>query len=170
MGFGGIDKELYLEFSEFFYSLGFFGELIMVFLVTALLWNRIGGTGDLLIYFIGLIVNQVFNRLLKPLLKSPRPSDPIKFLASEHFMKNSNAYGMPSGHSQSVFFSLTYLYFVIGKFYPWLCFASLIGFATICERYIYHNHTLMQLFVGALVGTVIGYTVFEAKKIIKISL
>jgi len=156
MALQGIDKELYLEFSEFFYSLGFFGELILALLSTGLLWDR---TADLLVYYIGLILNQGLNRILKPLLKSPRPSDPIKFLASEHFMKNSNAYGMPSGHSQSVFYSLTYLYMTIGG--KWIWFAAFIGVATLIERWIYHNHTLAQLFGGAVLGA--GFAYFMVK-------
>ena len=157
MALEGIYEELTLELKEFFNSIGFFGELIMVFLVTGLLSNR---TIDLTVYYIGLVFSQLLNRILKPVLKGTRPSNPIKFLASEHFTKKSNTYGMPSGHSQSVFYSLTYLYFVLGKFYPWLCFASIIGIATIIQRWVHHNHTILQLFAGAVLGSLFGYSVF----------
>jgi len=157
MALEGIYGELTLELKEFFNSIGFFGEVIMVLLTTGLLFNR---SIDLTVYFIGLLFSQLLNRLLKPVLKGMRPSNPIKFLASEHFTKNSNTYGMPSGHSQSVFYSITYLYFVLDKFYPWLYLATVIGIATIIERWVHHNHTIMQLFAGAVLGGILGYSVF----------
>jgi membrane-associated phospholipid phosphatase len=157
MALEGIYQELTLEVNEFFYSIGFFGELIMILLTTGLLFNQ---TIDLTVYYIGLLFNQLLNRLLKPVFKGARPSNPIKFLASEHFTKNSITYGMPSGHSQSVFYSLTYLYFALGKFYPWLCFAGVIGIATIIERLVHHNHTILQLLAGAVLGSLFGYSVF----------
>jgi hypothetical protein len=156
MNFRGTDKELLHEFSEFFYSLGFFSELILVFLVAALLSNRLS---DLIIYFIGISLNSLLNRTLKPLFKDLRPNHPVKFLASEQFIKNSNAYGLPSGHSQSSFFSVVYLYLTLHQFYPWTLLGCFIAFAMLIERWIFRNHTIIQLAAGAFVGVSFAWTI-----------
>jgi len=138
------------------YSLGFFGELILVLLVSA---NIYGSYSDLLIFYIGLMLNSLLNQILKPWIRSPRPSGPIKFLAHEKIMKDSNQYGLPSGHSQNVFYALTYLYLTIYKFYPWTLVGFLIGLATIYERWAFRNHTVVQLLAGAALGSAFAYAV-----------
>jgi len=154
MDFRGIDGEFFLELSEFFYSLGFFGELILIIFASVALRSRIS---DLIVYYIGICISALINRSAKPLFKDARPLHPIKFLASEHFVKNSNAYGLPSGHSQSVFFSITYLYLTLGQFYPWALAGLVVGLATFIERYVYHNHTISQLVIGAGLGAILAY-------------
>lgn len=156
MNFSKIDDVLLSKIVEFIYSLGFFGELILVLIVSA---NIYGSYSDLLIFYIGLILNSLFNQTLKPWIRSPRPSGPIKFLAHEKLMKDSNQYGFPSGHSQNVFYALTYLYLTIYKFYPWTFVGFLIGLTTIYERWAFRNHTVSQLLGGAVVGTAFAYAV-----------
>jgi len=164
MNFGGIDKEVYSEFSKFFYAVGFFSELIMIILVCALLFNQ---HFDLLFYVIGININGLINRTLKPLLKGRRPNDPVKFLNSEKFVKNSNAYGMPSGHSQSVFFSIVYLYLCTKQYVPWVILGLCIGALMFYERWVFHNHTAAQLVVGAALGFGVAYVTVYAKDYIK---
>jgi membrane-associated phospholipid phosphatase len=156
MNFGKIDEALLSKIIDFLYSLGFFGELILVFLVSA---NIYGSYSDLLIFYIGLMLNSLLNQTLKPWIKSPRPSGPIKFLAHEKIMKDSNQYGLPSGHSQNVFYALTYFYLTIYKFYPWTLVGCIIGLATIYERWAFRNHTAVQLLAGAALGSAFAYSV-----------
>jgi|LauGreStaDraftv2_3_1035109.scaffolds.fasta_scaffold00133_6 membrane-associated phospholipid phosphatase len=164
MNFGGIDKEIYSEFSKFFYAVGFFSELIMIILVCALLFNQ---HFDLIFYVIGININGLINRTLKPLLKGRRPNDPVKFLDSEKFVRNSNAYGMPSGHSQSVFFSIVYLYLCTKQYVPWVILGLCIGALMFYERWVFHNHTVAQLVVGAALGCGVAYITVYAKDYIK---
>ena len=57
--------------------------------------------------------------------------------------------GMPSGHAESAFIFgfLLYIYKIIPL---WLSF--FIGFIAIIDRIIYNKHTLIQIFVGLLLG------------------
>jgi membrane-associated phospholipid phosphatase len=70
---------------------------------------------------------------------------------------------MPSGHAQSAFYCAAFIFlslknWKITAFY--LIFALLICY----QRYIYKEHTLWQLFVGALVGLVMGFIAFKCAK------
>lgn len=149
---------------QMLYALGFFSEMIIVILCIYLLYDR--GTTDLLFFLVGILGSSVANRLLKPLFKDPRPARPIKFLESEEFprkidyTKNTNFYGMPSGHSQQVAFCLAYLYWVLPYESAQLRYGTLaIGAAMMFERWWFRNHTAMQLMVGLLVGVAFAYLV-----------
>jgi len=153
MGFLSVDKYI-----QFLYGIGFFGEFIMIFLVVSLIW---GQTGSLIFFFIGYILNVLINIVLKRLLREPRPIDPIAYLASEKgSMKGAKYYGMPSGHSQNVFYCISYLLNCIPRNIDWVLLSFMIGLITIWERYIFHNHTVMQLLVGAILGFVFGWIVY----------
>lgn len=149
MNFSKIDETLLLKFTEFLNSLGFFGELILFSIVSFVLYSDIP---DLLLFYIGLIANSFLNQTLKPWIKDPRPSNPIKFLADEKIMKGSNTYGLPSGHSQNVFYSLTFLYLTVQQLNVWTILSCIVGFMTVYERWAHRNHTLLQLFSGATIG------------------
>lgn len=64
---------------------------------------------------------------------------------------------MPSGHSQLTFFSIVYTYLVTNKFIPWTLLLLIIGCMTMYERYIFRNHTMLQLVSGAVLGSFIAY-------------
>jgi membrane-associated phospholipid phosphatase len=164
----------YLDFAALFqttvqmlYALGFFSEMIIVILCVYLFYNN--GV-DLFFFLAGIFGSSVANRLLKPLFKNPRPSRPIKFLESEElprkidYTKNTNFYGMPSGHSQQVAYCLTYLYLVLPDESWQLRYGTLaIGAAMMFERWWFRNHTAAQLMVGLLVGIAFGYLVVFAR-------
>jgi len=160
MNFSKIDETLLLKFTEFLNSLGFFGELILLCIVSFVLYSNIA---DLLVFYIGLIVNSFINQTLKPWIKNPRPTSPIKFLADEKLLKGSNSYGLPSGHSQNVFYSLTYLYLTVQQFNVWTILGGIIGVITIYERWSHRNHTLLQLIIGAALGCLFAFFVIYAR-------
>jgi membrane-associated phospholipid phosphatase len=161
MNFSKLDDVLLSKIVEFIYSLGFFSEIILVLLVSA---NIYKSYSDLLIFYIGLMLNSLFNQTLKTWIKSSRPSSPIKFLAGEKTMKDSNRYGFPSGHSQNVFYALAYLYLTIYEFYPWTLTGCFIGLATIYERWAFRNHTIIQLLAGAAIGSAFAYLVILVRE------
>ena len=156
MNFSKIDKTLLVKFTEFFNSLGFFGVLILLSIVSFALYSDIA---NLLVFYIGLIINSFINQTLKLWIKNPRPTSPIKFLADEKIMEGSNSYGLPSGHSQNVFYSLTYLYLTVQQFNSWILLSFIIGLITIYERWSHRNHTLLQLLSGALFGCMFAFFV-----------
>jgi membrane-associated phospholipid phosphatase len=147
------------NFIWFLYALGFFSEIILIIIVSILIHSN-----DLyfIVYLVAIVINGFFNRFLKRIIKETRPKNPIKFLDMEEF-KNKKMYGMPSGHSQNVFFSIVYLiltvYENINVYLPWIYVCMLIGVLTIWERWIFHNHTLFQLLVGAVIGSIFAYMV-----------
>ena len=158
--FEKFNRDLLYKVNNFLYALGYFSEFIMVIFVC---WIIHTNSKNLLFYIIGINISWIINRLLKPLIKDKRPSDPIKFLNSEHFVKNNTTYGMPSGHSQNVFFSLAYLYLTTKQLYPWTFVGLIIGILTIFERWYFHNHTIHQLIVGAILGSVLAYLIIFVK-------
>ena len=68
-------------------------------------------------------------------------------------------YGMPSGHAQSVSYSLMYLYLVQCSGYMALLNITILGL-TLFQRWNYRKHTIIQLLVGTIVGLTIGLTSF----------
>jgi membrane-associated phospholipid phosphatase len=64
--------------------------------------------------------------------------------------------GMPSGHSQSVIFSTVFIYLALRKkniLYVYL----LISLLTMIHRVFYNHHTILQVFIGAIFGALLGY-------------
>jgi len=146
-------------FISFLYAIGFFSEIILIIIVSVLIHSYLT---DFIVYLVAIVINGFLNRFLKKMIKGIRPNNPIKFLDSEEF-KNKKAYGMPSGHSQNVFFSIVYLiltiYENISLYLPWIFICILIGILTLWERWIFHNHTISQLIVGAIIGSLFAYSV-----------
>lgn len=143
--------EAWKKISMFFYAIGFFSETILIVLSIFLLYTN---TYSMVFYLIGVVGSFLTNQVLKQFIREKRPSSPIKFLNSERFDNKTMVYGMPSGHSQNLFYSIFYLYLSIKDFYPWIfMISSLIGILTIAERWYFRNHTFKQLIVGAIIGS-----------------
>jgi len=101
------------------------------------------------IYVIGLMINVTLNKLLKKMI---------------------NPY-MPSGHFQSVFYSLSFVFLIFyytqkNLFYKFWKFPSFVSFILIifCLRNCikYHYHSLLQIFIGSLIGIGMGWLTFSA--------
>jgi len=153
------------KYIDFLYGIGFFGEFIMPIIVFYLLYNQ---WFSISIFFIGYIFNAICNIVLKGLIHGRRPLNPTAFLASEKFTNlGAHHYGMPSGHSQNVFYCISYLFYSIPKQIDWVLLSFIIGLLTIWERYIFHNHTINQLIIGAFLGFFIGSLSFSIGKYIQ---
>ena len=147
--------------------IGYYSPLILLVLSTLLLRNNC----KYLKYFIyGYTGTNILNILLKLLIQQPRPTKDIKVL--ELAIKNGqrigfDKYGMPSGHAQICGFCLAFIMLVFNE--PYLTTAYLvIAIITMYQRYKYNNHTIMQLFVGFLLGLFTGViTYFLGNKAIK---
>jgi membrane-associated phospholipid phosphatase len=120
------------------------------------------------VFLFGSIINCWINMFLKHIFREPRPQNPLAFVDSNDLIGN-NYYGLPSGHAQSVFFSLTFFYKVIQPFsncdhivifYIMICVTIL----TLYQRWKYRRHTIKQLIIGSVVGSFFAWIlVFTTK-------
>lgn len=151
--------ELIEQFTNLFWGVGYFGWQIATIYALYVAFEKSHEYGA--IFIIMFILFGWLNKdVLKIFIYNPRPADSVPFLASEHFDKKAN--GMPSGHAQQTALSLTLAYLLTDKY----LYESLALFGlTVLQRYIYHNHTLLQLLVGSILGVCFGYFVFYVFKL-----
>lgn len=138
-------------------SIGFFGPQILFIISLISLWKQ---QVYLYGYLVFLLINKIINNVLKRIIQQPRPNNGRNIMKiEEDFYNGTEKYGMPSGHIQSCFYSLTYLYLV--KQIPTITILELfITSLTFYQRWKYNRHTIQQLCVGSVVGIVFGYLSF----------
>jgi len=122
----------------------------------------------LMYYLYGSFLNAVLNIILKGLIKQPRPTeDPDLFKIA---LKHSNRikfvngfpydiFGMPSGHAQSAFYSIFFIYLVFDNSYV-TSFYLLIGFIILYQRVAFNHHTILQVIVGIIVGLLFAFFIY----------
>ena len=146
-----------------FHLIAFVGPIILLTITTLLLWKK----EILLFYFIlGAIINIATNFFLKDLFKEARPSDNqqiIQLAINNGKRFGSQVYGMPSGHAQTAFYCTVFIFLSIQN-WKIVTFYMTMSLFTCYQRYIYKEHTLWQLFVGALVGSVMASITFNTSK------
>lgn len=147
--------------------IGYFGPQILLLVSIFLLRNQ--GT-FLYIYLFGMFASSIINYILKGLIREPRPSEDIHIFNME--LNNSkingrrlgfDRFGMPSGHSQGVFFSLVFIYFVLKNTKISLVYL-LIALNTLRQRVVYKNHTISQVIIGSLVGGGLAFAFYKYGK------
>ena len=144
-----------------FDNVGYYGPIILFFVAIYFLWNR---PKYLQLYMICFLINTLLNKSLKLMFREPRPDNPIVFADFENY-KNEERYGMPSGHAQSVFYSIVYLYSIHHSISVLLS-TLFIGFTTLYQRWKYRRHTVKQLIVGSAVGSIFAWAVYSLEKYI----
>lgn len=140
---------------------GFYGPLIIGLINTVFLWCR---KMYLISYVLFFALNSFLNGILKNIIKQARPSGQI-YLNDHDVVPNTapSKYGMPSGHAQSVGYSITFLHLVVHS--PAVLYVSLfIGALTVYQRFKYRRHTLTQLFAGLVVGSLFAMISYEATR------
>lgn len=135
-------------------TIGFFGPHILLCIGIILLWKQSKYFYGYLLFY---VINTFINKLLKMVIREPRPKDGKNIMGFEkNVYEGIEEYGMPSGHAQSCFYSMSYLYLV--KENPiWLIVNLFIASLTIYQRWSYNRHTAQQLLVGSMVGIFIGW-------------
>ena len=145
--------------------IGQHGPVILFFESVYLLWKK----SNLLMYYAyGFFLNLILNLVLKGLIKQKRPSeDPRLFNIA---LKNGarfkfingiphDIFGMPSGHSQNVFFSTIFIHLALKN--PYITFLFLIiSLLTMYQRVTCDFHTSFQVIVGATVGCMFSYFIY----------
>jgi membrane-associated phospholipid phosphatase len=151
---------------EFFKELFGYAPLILIITSWFVLWDN----ANLFFYYnIGLFTNCVLNMVLKGLIQQPRPMFDDKKVSlaktniKEQFYQNGipfDIFGMPSGHSQMVFFTTTFIYLSLkhkNLFYFYLITSIIICY----QRFLFNYHTITQIIVGSLIGIGYGYFVYQ---------
>ena len=155
-----------LEFETILNYIGGYGPFILFFGSLYLLWSK----PNLLFYYvIGFLTNSLLNILLKGIIQQPRPSENEKLFnlaltnAKKDVFKNGipfDAFGMPSGHAQSVLFSTVFIYLAIKKQNILLIYL-LVTVLTMYQRVYNNYHSIFQIMVGSIVGTLFAWFVFH---------
>lgn len=119
-------------------------------------------------FYHGVIFTTILNILLKMLFKEPRPNSNAKNieLAIKYgeFVSPFDL-GMPSGHMQNCFFVLIYI-FLVTRSYPLFIFNMVLTIISMYQRYMSNNHTILQLFVGALIGLITAIIIYNFAELI----
>ena len=149
-----------LNLTSVVHLLGYLAPIIMLVVTIFLLRNKIN---YLSFFFYGYVFNLVVNSLLKWVLKEPRPTNDLKILqlGVTHTKRiGFDKYGMPSGHAQHCGFILAFVTLVLNSPLVTGSF-SILSLICLYQRYLYQNHTLLQVIVGFVVGLSIGYLFYE---------
>jgi len=115
-------------------------------------------------YVIGYIGNEILNMILKRLFQQPRPDEERKDIFNMEIKYgekiDSNRYGMPSRHAQSVFYSTVFVQLVLKK--PWITVVYFcISLLTLYERKESNKHYITQLMAGSMIGIIVGYAIYH---------
>lgn len=115
-------------------------------------------------FIVGYTLNIILNFLLKIIIKEPRPLHDKKALeiGIKHGERiGADKFGMPSGHAQSCGFALSYITTTVQN--PLVSgFFLIVSVISLFQRYLYNNHSLLQLGIGFFVGIGVGYTIYVA--------
>ena len=150
-----------MHLSKIFDYLGYFGpNILLVFSIFLLLAKNY--RSYLSYYLIGYVLNILLNYVLKGIIRQPRPNEDKKLI--EMALHNGkrfgyDIYGMPSGHSQGVFYSTAFIHLILKNPQVTLIF-FLFSLNTIIQRVNYKNHTILQVLIGALVGIAFANIVY----------
>jgi membrane-associated phospholipid phosphatase len=140
-------------------TIGFFAPVIL-FMFSVLILRHM--SNYLLFYIVGTVLNNILNIILKLIIKEPRPSKDQKFIeigVTNGAFISFDKFGMPSGHAQNCGFSLSFITLVFNN--PFITTLYLIlSLISIMQRYIYNNHTMLQLIIGFIIGLIAGYITY----------
>ena len=142
-----------------FATIGSLAPILLLLLTCLLLRNK---KTYLLIFLSGFVINNIFNILLKITIQEPRPEDDTRLFhlkLTNGKRMHYDKFGMPSGHAQNCFYCLAFVLYVLqNSLVNWVISVYfLLSIVSIFQRYLYNNHTLIQLIVGALIGTLVCY-------------
>jgi len=144
--------------------IGLFAPVILFILTLFFLRNM---KTYLNFFIIGFILNNILNILFKFFIKEPRPLEDLKLIEIaivNGYRIGIDKFGMPSGHAQNCGFCLLFVTLVLQNYYI-ISLYLLISFISLFQRYLYKNHTLLQLIIGFIIGLLCGFlTYWFAKK------
>jgi membrane-associated phospholipid phosphatase len=133
---------------------------IILFIFTIFLLRNM--TTYLYFFTCGYILNNILNIGLKLFIKEPRPSKDQK--AIEIGIVNGarisfDKFGMPSGHAQNCGYCLLFTIMTINDTFINIIYI-IITIICLFQRYLYNNHTFLQLIIGFIIGIIFGYITY----------
>ena len=140
--------------------IGLYAPLILFGMSLFLLRNM---TTYLKIFTAGFFLNNILNIILKLAIKEPRPTNDSK--AIEIGVINGarisfDKFGMPSGHAQNCAFCIAFITMALNN--PFItCLFIVITLISLFQRYLYNNHTILQLLIGLIIGAISGYLTYN---------
>lgn len=143
--------------------IGYYAPIILFVLSIFLLRNM---KAYLQFFVSGFVLNNILNIILKLLIKEPRPTDDQKII--EIAIRNGarigiDKFGMPSGHAQTCGYCLMFIIMTLHN--PFIITVYIIiTIISLFQRYLYNNHTILQLIVGLLIGLGFGYLTYSIGK------
>ena len=88
----------------------------------------------------------LFVKCLKKIIRAPRPQ-----------MFANSTFGMPSTRAASIFYMVTFL-ILVNRLSEKTIFFLIMGAIFCCSlKYFLKEHSITQLFVGAVIGIIIAY-------------
>jgi membrane-associated phospholipid phosphatase len=137
----------------------------ILFITSLLLFLIYQNIKILIIYIIGYVLNRLLNILLRNIIKDTRLTE-----------NGKEKYNMPSGHSQTVIYSLVFitiflLYINVNNInnhinnnilYVKIIIIILYSFLSLVTLYNcikYNYHTKDQVFIGSLIGGIFAYLI-----------
>ena len=111
-------------------------------------------------YIFGFLINNFINIILKHYIKDERP-----------YWNHKSKYNMPSGHCQSTFYSIGFIFSYLYK-HKMLNINNLLvlfyitnGYITIRNCIVYNYHTKDQTLYGTILGSIIGTSTYILKQL-----
>ena len=108
----------------------------------------------------------LINYILKGVFKQPRPIDDKHIFNLEKMYRSVltfENYGMPSAHTQAVFYTTTFTYLALEN-HVLLVGSLFVSLLTIYQRVQSKQHFLSQKIVGAIIGGILGFGFYKYAK------
>jgi hypothetical protein len=132
-------------------KLGAFGPWIICSIIAVQLLNQFPYFISFLFFY---VMNTMLNDWLKTTIREPRPVE----LSDE-------TYGMPSYHAQMVFYGICFFYQVKRSVF-WTLLLLFIAGVTLYQRWKDKYHSVEQLMVGSVIGSLVAVAGFQMTKLV----
>ena len=140
--------------------IGYYAPVILFGLSLFLLRNM---TRYLKFFVSGFVLNNILNIILKLFIKESRPSNDqktIEIAINNGVRVGFDKFGMPSGHAQNCGYCLVLIIMTLNNPFITTLYMG-ITLISVSQRYLYNNHTILQLLIGLLIGSGFGYLTYS---------
>ena len=126
------------------------------------IWFLIKRIPFLVGFLVWFAINSSTNKVLKQWIREPRPNNYQQIHDGGQYTR-AEIYGMPSGHSQTIFFVVMYVWMVLQNISLTLT-GLFVAALTLYQRWADKKHTISQLAVGCVVGLLMGWASYKITK------